>query len=220
MNRILRAAACWLAVTAPWAAQAAPVGLFNTGLDNSGAALASGASDTHYRVLNAAFAATPVVKTAADGNPIAPGGWLLDSPQSAWLSPAGAWFFTDQPGITDQITYETSFDLTGYDTQGVIEGRWAADDSGLAIRISGQAVPGLAVAQYDQWTTFTIRTGFLAGRNTLQFDTLSTQSPTGLRVEFLRTDFQAQVPEPGSAALLALGLVALTVARRAKALQA
>jgi hypothetical protein len=215
MNKLIRTAGLLLAAaSAPLAAQAAAVGLFNTGVSDIGTVLASGASDTHYRVLNPAFAATPVVKTEADGNPIAPGGWLLDNSSSAWLSPAGTWFFVDQPGVTDQITYETSFDLTGFDTNGIIEGRWAADDSGLAIRINGQAVPGLVVAQYDQWTSFTISAGFLSGRNTLQFDTLSTQSPTGLRVEFLRSDFTTHVPEPGSAALLALGLVALTVVRR------
>jgi hypothetical protein len=97
--------------------------------------------------------------------------------------------------------------------RGHLAGRWAADDSGLQIRLNGVAVPGVAVAQYDQWTFFSIDAGFVDGINTLEFDTLSTQSPTGLRVEFSESNFA--VPEPGSWALFGAGLLGIaSVARR------
>ena len=52
--------------------------------------------------------------------------------------------FTDQPGLTDSITYRTKFDLSAFSAPGWrIDGRWAADDSGLTIRLNGALVPGL-----------------------------------------------------------------------------
>ena len=69
-------------------------------------------------------------------------------------------------------------------------------------------VAGIAVAQADAWHSFSIAGGFVAGDNVLVFDTLSTQSPTGLRVEV------TAVPEPGSAALLLGGALVLTLRLR------
>jgi len=191
------------------AVQAAGPMPYNTGVNASGVALGSNAVDAHYSIVGSpAFGPSAYVKTEADGAPIQPGGWLLDSAVSAWITPSASFFFTDVPGVTDQITYRTSFDLTGYIAAGGhLAGRWSADDSGLQIRINGVAVPGVGVTQYDQWTAFSIDAGFVDGINTLEFDTLSTQSPTGLRVEFSESVFA--VPEPGSWALFSVGLLGM-----------
>jgi hypothetical protein len=76
----------------------------------------------------------------------------------------------------------------------------------------------VVVAQYDRWTAFDINAGFIAGINTLEFDTLSTQNPTGLRVEF-NNIFQpvpvpVPVPEPATWALAIAGLAGVLLARR------
>ena len=195
-------------------AQAAGPMPYNTGVSAMGAPLTSLDVDPHYSIVGSpAFGPQTYVRTEADGNPIQPGGWLLDNAASAWLSPSTTFFFTDVSGVTDHITYSTSFDLTGYiPAGGHLAGRWAADDSGLQIRINGVAVPGVAVAQYDQWTIFNIDAGFIDGINTLEFDTLSTQSPTGLRVEFSESIFA--VPEPGSWALFGAGLLGVVALAR------
>jgi hypothetical protein len=190
---------------------------YNTGVGAGGVALGSNAVDPHYSIVGSpAFGPSAFVKTQADGPPIEPGGWLLDSPASAWITPSTTCFFIDVPGVTDQITYRTTFDLAGYiPTGGSLAGRWAADDSGLQIRLNGNVVAGVGVAQFDVWTPFSIGSGFVEGLNTLEFTTLSTQSPTGLRVEFTSSNFTAVVPEPGSGAMLAAGLLGLvSVARR------
>jgi hypothetical protein len=182
---------------------------YNTGVGATGTPLTSLTVDPHYSIVGSpAFGPQAYARTEADGNPIQPGGWLLDDPESAWITPSTVFFFTDLPGVTDHITYRTTFDLTGYiPAGGFLVGQWSADDSGLQIRINGVAVPGVGVAQYDQWTPFRIEAGFVAGINTLEFDTLSTQSPTGLRVEFSESVFA--VPEPGNWALMAAGLLAV-----------
>ena len=180
-------------------------------LHNTGTGLVSNDVDPHYTIVGSpVFGPNAYVKTEADGPPISAGGWLLDSPASAWLAPSTRFDFGDIPGITDDITYQTSFDLSGFQTSGgSITGRWAADDTGLEIRLNGVAVPGLALARYDDWTPFTITSGFVDGLNTLSFSTRSTLNPTGLRVEFTASEFIPAVPEPGSWALMFSGLLAV-----------
>ena len=129
--------------------------------------------------------------------------------------PAVDFFFIDQPGLTDTITYRTQFDLSATPAAGwKIDGRWAADDSGLTIKLNGVTVGGVGVAQADQWRNFSITSGILPGLNTLEFTTFSTVSPTGLRVEMLTT----AVPEPTTWGLLMAGLMGVLLqARRAGA---
>ncbi len=198
-----------LLLAAPLAASAGP-GPYNTGLDAAGAVLASNAVDPHYQITRPALFGPTYAKHDADGPPLNAGGWLLDAQGSgsAWLVPSPDFFFGDVPGVTDLITWRTSFDLSGYDfASGHINGRWAADDSGLQIRLNGVSLAGVAVAQHDLWTAFSISGGFVAGVNVLEFDTYSTLNPTGLRVEF--ESVFAPVPEPGTWALWAGGLLAL-----------
>lgn len=191
-------------------ALAANPGPFGTGLDDSGARLAQDAVDPHYQIVGSpAFGLAAYAKLT--GAPIANGAWIDDSTASSWLVPAVDFFFLDQPGLTDSITYRTTFDLGAFSAPGWrIDGRWAADDSGLTIRLNGVVVPAVAVAQADRWTDFHIASGILPGLNTLEFTTFSTLSPTGLRVEMTTT----AVPEPTTWLLLAAGLGLVALRRR------
>lgn len=191
-------------------AQAANPGPFGTGLDASGTLLAQDAVDPHYEIVGSAVFG-PAAYAKLTGAPIDNGAWINDSAASSWLVPAVDFFFLDQPGVTDTITYRTTFDLSAFSAPGWrIDGRWAADDSGLTLRLNGTVVPGTAVAQADRWTDFSITSGFLPGLNTLEFTTFSTVSPTGLRVEMTTT----AVPEPGTWALMAAGLGVVALRRR------
>lgn len=200
------AAAAFLAAPA----QAANPGPFGTGLDASGARLAQDAVDPHYTIMGSAVFG-PDAYAKLSGAPIDNGAWVNDSAASSWLVPATDFFFLDQSGVTDTITYRTTFDLSAFSAPGWrIDGRWAADDSGLTIRLNGAVVPATAVAQADRWADFHITSGILPGLNTLEFTTFSTVSPTGLRVEMTTT----AVPEPGSWALMAMGLGLVALRRR------
>jgi hypothetical protein len=186
------------------------VGPFNTGVDATGAPLALNAVDPHYRIVGStvfgltAYAA-PTAITLING------AWVNSPSPSTWLVPSTDLLFIDQPGLTDTIRYQTDFDLSATQAPGWrIDGRWAADDSGLTIKLNGLALTGLAVAQADKWTLFSITSGILPGLNTLEFITFSTVSPTGLRVEMLTT----AVPEPETWGLMLAGLTGMTLLAR------
>jgi hypothetical protein len=186
--------------------------LFNTGVDATGAPLSGYVADPHYSIIGNPVFASAYASRAADGPPISTLAWLPDTSLSSWINPAVGTGFTDQPGITDALRYETHFQVAAGSEHAVqLLGRWAADDSGLRIWLNGVQVAGVPVAQADAWRNFSIASGFVAGDNVLAFDTFSTVSPTGLRVEV------SAVPEPGTVSLMLAGglLVAMRLRRSA-----
>lgn len=215
MQRFALPSACSSALALAAAVLCAPAlaanpGPFGTGLDAGGAPLAQDAVDPHYEIVGSAVFG-PAAFAKLSGAPIDNGAWINDSTASTWLVPALDFFFVDQPGLTDSITYRTTFDLSAFSAPAWrIDGRWAADDSGLTIRLNGAVVPGVPVAQADRWAAFSITSGILPGLNTLEFTTFSTVSPTGLRVEMTTTP----VPEPTTWLLMAAGLGIVALRRR------
>jgi hypothetical protein len=118
---------------------------------------------------------------------------------------ASQWISVDDkvyPGITPETihTFETTFDLTGYDLETVrIVGLFLVDDAINALRINGHAVP------FKRWVTtwdvydfksfhpITIVDGFVPGKNVISIDVYNSPSrpehpmhpnPMGLRVEW------------------------------------
>ena len=79
--------------------------------------------------------------------------------------------------------WRTTFDLTGRDPSTFkIAGGWAADNGGTAIRLNGASVTATQPG-YSALSPFVIATGFVAGKNTLDFEVTDTGCPNGLRVE-------------------------------------
>jgi hypothetical protein len=181
-----------LAAIPGWAATIP--GLYNTGVDNTGAVLSDGASDAHYTLAAGSASSGPTfVATSASGWPIAPlGPWLDDCSTSAWITPPGL-VGPHAPAEVANYRYETSFDLTGLDpATAVIMGHWATDNAGLDILINGVSTGQGNSQQFTNMTYFLINHDFVSGRNTLTFLVNngpgdSGESPTGLRVEMAGT---------------------------------
>lgn len=207
-------------------AQAASIGLFNTGVDATGVSRSDGSTpDLHY-TLNGGSLPT-VVGTSTGGFPIGP--WLGDSNDSAWIAPLSDARFAGANGAT--FDYQTTFDLTGLNPlTAAISGRWSTDDQGVNILINGvptgQTTPP---SSYASWTSFVINSGFVNGINTLDFLVFNTNAdccgypagtnPTGVRVEFTSVDTAAfATPLPAALPLFAggLGVLGLLSRRRKK----
>jgi hypothetical protein len=200
------------------AANAAPIVIFNTGVDTGGAVLPNGTtSDPHYTLTSVPGGSTEtLVRTGETGFPIGP--WLADDAVSRWIKPnneAGPVcnLCSDPEG---DYVYETTFDLQGFiASTAVLTGRWSADNRG-EIFVNGSP-SGMISPGGENWSSFTITRGFVDGLNLLEFRVQNDPgqgSPTGLRVEISAT--ADPVPEPASIALLGGGLAGLTLLRRSR----
>jgi hypothetical protein len=144
--------------------------LFNTGVDATGAALAFGMEDLHYYVVENDFA--PAVVS------IIPGSFVPNNANSTWI-----WQFANGGPTSVTRTFETSFDLTGYDsTSAKISGAWGTDNFGLDILINNFTT-GITWFTFAQFTPFTIDSGFVQGQNVLRFVVWDDVVIAGFRVD-------------------------------------
>lgn len=163
-----------------------PLRLFTTGVDDSGAALADGATDPHYTLSAAGGLAGSARVVTADGYPIGP--WVGNDPLSRWIAPA----LTDTDGnaAPGDYVFETTVDLTGLNPATArITGTWASDNT-ARILLNG-AETGIALTAEQSFrglTPFRLASGFVAGVNTISFvvtNAGTSPNPTGLRVASL-----------------------------------
>jgi hypothetical protein len=193
--------------------------LYNTGVDASHVSVPDGTvGDLHYTLTNVPTGASSqtLVRTSVGGWPIPP--WTPDSTTSTWITPNDNFGFGTQAG---NFTYQTSFDLTGYDPNSVsINGLWSFDDYGISILLNGLVVPfsaGLTnVTGFGGWDLFNISSGFQAGVNTLEFVVENAGGPGGLRTDFVAEGTRAgeQLPVPLPLGLFTLGLAGLGIVAR------
>jgi hypothetical protein len=192
--------------------------VFNTGVDATGTPLADGTvGDPHYLLTSVPDGTTDLrVRTSIGGFPVPP--WLGDDSISAWIGPNNDSIVDGSVGAFD---YRTTFNLTGFDsTTASLAGQWSVDNEGLNILINGVSTGitaagptgGDPTASFEQWTPFSISSGFVAGVNTVDFIVNNDGGPTGLRVEM--TGSATETPEPASLMLLGAGLVVISKLRR------
>jgi hypothetical protein len=195
----------------------ASVGLFSTGVDNSGNTLALGATDAHYTVSGGA--ATFAVNQAQGYA----GYWLAPNSTSEWITPLlGAGNTASASAAGGNYVYQTTFDLTGINlATTLIKGNVTADNGITDILINGHstgfAMGGPNSGAYGSFNSFSINNGFQSGLNTLTFDVVNGSGPTGLRVNFNGTgSILTPVPEPETWAMMVagFGMMGLMVRRR------
>lgn len=215
-------AACVLGLAATLAlgatdARAAPILLYNTGVDDAGVPLPDlTVGDPHYTLISVPGGSTDIlIRTQPFTDSY---GYLPDNTTSRWIGPRNDDAFNGPSGL---YTYRTTFDLTGLDpTTAVITGRWSSDDASPGIYLNG-VFTGFSrpVEPPSVFTPFTLTTGFVAGVNTLDFvvdnGPLNNFNPTALRVEMSGTAAeQSAVPEPSACLLIASGAGLLFVRNR------
>lgn len=160
--------------------------LFNTGVGAVGGALDGGAVDPHYTLIQSADT-TLTGPDAVVASQIAAGYWIPESPESSWIAPSPNQSY---PGASPcnaagTYVYRTTFSLAGLDpATAVIQGKWAADNKGVDIRLNGTSL-GITAGSYSPFFPFTITSGFTSGTNTLEFEIEDFGCPNGLRVEMV-----------------------------------
>lgn len=163
ISKQLLGAACvlWLSATS---AHAAVIGtLFGTGQG----AVAPG-PDAHYSVTaQPVGGGLPAVPRAADIlNPVNNPPSYINGNTFNWVGPTANSNSVPVPAGT--YTYETTFDLTGFDpTTATFSGQFAADN-GATLFLNGVNTGFISPGQ-TALTSYTLSTGFLAGVNTLSF---------------------------------------------------
>ena len=192
----------------------APIpGLFNTGVDSNGNALAGGAADPHYTLNvnpNGANGIPAVVESSI------PGAWFANSASSKWIGPVEFTSDIDTGGVFE---YTTVFDLAGFDpATALVQGLWASDNPGGEILLNGVSV-GQANGGFGNLTPFLITSGFVSGDNTLTFrfsNGATAGDFTGLRVDALKGFAVAlpAIPEPATATLGLIAFGGLMLRRR------
>src|SRR5439155_12240333 len=161
-------------------------GVFNTGVDPTGALLEDGQPEPHYVLISSADLTYtgPTAYAPGASLPIPP--WVTNGPNSRWITP--------RPDGVDASPgayhYRLFFSLNSDDvTTASITGSVATDDGNGGIFLNGNPVE-FGASGFTAYTDLSIPAGspFLAGLNTLDFfvnNGGSAANPTGLRVDNL-----------------------------------
>ncbi|MEO5916400.1 MAG: Ig-like domain-containing protein [Luteolibacter sp.] len=169
-------------------------GVFSTGVGLDGLPLAAGATDPHFKLLvNPDNVSTDVALVQSN----TPGSWLPNTGASRWIGAhsnanTSTTSSVDAGAGAGTYIYRTTVDLTSFTLSTVkIQGQWASDNKGLAIRVNGVAT-GLV---NDTGVTFGVfkpfiidianAPGLIQGVNTIDFvvNNEAPDGPTGLLVD-------------------------------------
>jgi len=205
--------------TLAYQALAAPIQVYNTGVDNGGGLLPNATADSHYALISA----PSPYNTAYTGNgtdTLGPNPYLDDGPNSRWVGPSG-WLGEWLP--VGNYVYRTTFDLAGMTPSSASLLLNIASDNSCKVYLNGVDTGIItSVSGFGAFSPYSINAGFIGGVNTLDFEVnnavdvwVGNLNPTGLRVEL--SGSATVVPEPGALTLLALGgLLSLALCRKSQ----
>jgi hypothetical protein len=140
-------------------------GLFNTGVDNNGVALANGAADPHYILSYNANGASGIPATVSLNN----AAWLANDTASKWISVIDNGANSIAGG---GYGYQTTFSLAGFLLGTVRLDFMAAIDNAMTNVFLNGVAQNFTYAGFAGYSsTFTMNSGFNSGVNTLEFGT-------------------------------------------------
>ena len=182
----------------------------STGLDATNTLITtSGQTDAHWALTSGP--APVIFSTSADWW----GTYVANGPNSDWISNNASSSYNGPA----PYTFQTTFDLTGYDlSTASMAGSWAIADGGT-LSLNGNIIASLLAQTDTNWTglhTFSVTTGssyFVPGINTLTLTVTSSDSYyEAARLEGAVTAGSTQpptVPEPSITLLLGAGCLGL-----------
>jgi hypothetical protein len=164
--------------------------LYNTGVIKPGTLANGGSIDMHYQLIASADPENPgpAAHVLYDGWPVTNGVYMLNGPDSKWISSKliDPVLRSGSPGGT--YIYRTTFILDTTDPNvAVLNGKAAVDNAIIDIILNGVSTGITNIFVFNQFTTFQITNGFVAGLNTLDFIVTNVVT-TGYNPEALRVE--------------------------------
>ncbi len=171
-------------------------GVFNTGVDDSGVALADGEFDNHYILaVNPGFEdGLPSVVHGSNIFPIVSGPWLANNAGSKWIS--NQLNSATSAGLATgngTFYYRTTIDLSAFYLPSVqISGGRAQDNVGVNILVNGSPTVPVSGTQFNVLDAFTLSAAnatFTAGLNTIDYVVQNVDGNTGytgLKIDNIR----------------------------------
>lgn len=189
--------------------------LFNTGLNSTNGLISGAENDANW------------ITVVPEGGAVAyyNGAYAANGDDSQWISIAEDGANNDT--TTRETVFSTTFDLTGYDeSTAMITGLWGVDNSATIFLNNNNTNVALefGTSSFSSLTNFSISDLFVSGINTLTIELTNGYpdlnrddiGPLALRFDDLKLT-AIQVPEPGTLALIGIGLAGLGFSRRKKA---
>jgi len=120
-------------------------------------------------------------------------GWG-SSPSGQWIGPAPDQSNTTRAGTccVGATKYQTTFSLAGLDPSTAVITMAALADNFFDIYLNGVHVYSPVVQMYASPITIVLKTGFISGTNTLEFDVANQGGPGGLNISISGTAAAAQ----------------------------
>jgi hypothetical protein len=167
--------------------------VFGTGVDDTGALAVNGTADLHYILSESVdpdFQGPDALVVDDTQFPISTGNWVASGPKSKWIAPSSV---QTNGNLEGNYTFQTFFDLTGYDlSQAKVVGAWAVDNFGLDILVNGLST-GITSPGFGGMTAFTLpASSLVAGPNVLDFK--MNNAPSGVNPTGLRVDLELLIP--------------------------
>jgi len=161
--------------------------VFGTGVDDTGALAPNETPDLHYILsesVDPAYQGPNAYVVDDTQFPISTGNWVASGPRSKWIAPSA---FQTNGNLGGNYTFQTFFDLTGYDlSQAKVVGAWAVDNGGIDILVNGLST-AITSPGFGGMTSFQLPSASLiAGPNVIDFKMNNAGTdinPTGLRVD-------------------------------------
>ncbi|WP_165228656.1 hypothetical protein [Aquisphaera insulae] len=160
--------------------------ILSTGVDDQGNPLAGGAPDPHWRIVLGppGFHAKRAV--------------VLSNPPNTYFASNGSrWIWLDSAGTAGETSvpyvFRLEFELSrsGYCATVLNVSEWGVDNNGSVLlngQPTGKSLGGNAQTNFTSPSSFKLKSGFLPGRNTLDFVVVNSGGPAGLNVHFSATE--------------------------------
>lgn len=157
--------------------------IFHTGVGTNGAILPPGQPDPHYELAVSAYSSNPpppaIAATVMQNHPA----WVANDTLSRWIGAVSNGTANLPAGL---YRFRTSFDLTGYDTNGLqIVLQMAADNAVTNVALNGVSNGFNYTGHAAFGPVLTLTNGFVDGTNTLEVVTMNagtSASPAGFRL--------------------------------------